>query len=255
MKIRNIELPLANGEKVRGNTIVDPTWNLAAQRFGAKPDNFCKSYEEIRKNDVVDGKDHECHKNDEQLQDCTLSLDDASLRKLYTSVGLTDEKGNFPIIELMAKSNLLDELFANELGKNIEKQLLLLAKECPDFASCQNSTSKILESVFMNNKNLKYDRCVIDRVFEREDKAKRPVLYVYIESEELGKQFYFADKSEKQFIPMTQEEFEERFECYELDLRESNGVRPWEENAQEKGQEDLSRSSGKIVALEEEVER
>ena len=48
-KIKDIELPLANGESVKGNTIIDPTWNLTSHRFGGKPNNFCISYEEARK--------------------------------------------------------------------------------------------------------------------------------------------------------------------------------------------------------------
>lgn len=255
MKVRNIELPLANGETVKGNTIVDPTWNLSAQRYGARPENFCKSYEEIRKNDIADGQDHECHKNDEELQDCNLNLDDASLRMLFSSIGLANDKGEFPITEFMAKSKLLDEMFANEPTRNIEKQLLLLANECPEFAECQNSTTTILESVSLANENLQFDRAVVNRVYEREDGAKRPVLYVYVESEELGKRFYFADKNERRFAELSQEEFEKRFECYDLDLQASNGVRPWEENANEKENVDLARSSGKIVAAKEVDER
>lgn len=49
LKLIDVELPLANGETVKGNTILDPTWNLARQRFGGMPDNFCMTYEQARK--------------------------------------------------------------------------------------------------------------------------------------------------------------------------------------------------------------
>ena len=52
LKIIDIELPLENGETVIGNTILDSTWNLSANRFDGKPNNFCLSYEEIRKRDI-----------------------------------------------------------------------------------------------------------------------------------------------------------------------------------------------------------
>ncbi len=42
LKIKDIELPLANGETVKGNTILDPTWNLTDNRFGAKPRKFLR---------------------------------------------------------------------------------------------------------------------------------------------------------------------------------------------------------------------
>ncbi len=37
LKIKDIELPLASGEVVKGNTILDITWDLARYRFGGKP--------------------------------------------------------------------------------------------------------------------------------------------------------------------------------------------------------------------------
>ena len=40
LKLENMEFELANGEKVTGTTIVDPTWNLALQRYGCKPNHL-----------------------------------------------------------------------------------------------------------------------------------------------------------------------------------------------------------------------
>lgn len=220
LKVKDIELLLANGEIVKGNTILDPTWNLTAHRFGAKPDNFCISYEQARKNDIdYEGKDTNCHKNDEQLQDATLNLDEQSLRQLFASVGLADQNGLFPIKDLIKKSILLDELYANQPEQNISNQFLLLKQTCPDFATCQNSSMRILSEVLLDNKNLKFNRCVVDRVYNREDKEKRPVIFVYIDSNELGKKFYFADRDEGQLVGLSQEEFTKQFECYEEDLK------------------------------------
>lgn len=220
LKIKDIELPLANGEIAKGNTILDPTWNLTRHRFGGKPDNFCINYEQARKNDIdIEGKDHNCHKNDEQLQDATLNLDEQSLRRLFTSVGLADRDGQFPIKDLLEKSKLLDEFYANQPEQNISKQFLLLRQTCPEFATCQNSSMSILSDVLLSNENLRFNKCVVDRVYNRTDKEKRPIMFVYIDSNELGKRFYFANKDEGQFVGLTQEEFTEQFECYEEDLK------------------------------------
>lgn len=220
LKIKDIELPLANGEIAKGNTILDPTWNLTRHRFGGKPDNFCISYEQARKNDIdSEGKDHKCHKNDEQLQDATLNLDEQSLRRLFTSVGLADKEGQFPIKDLLEKSKLLDEFYANEPERNINKQFLLLRQTCPEFATCQNSSMAILSDVLLSNENLRFNKCVVNRVYNRTDKEKRPILYVYINSNELGNKFYFANKEEGQFVELLQEEFIKQFECYEDDLK------------------------------------
>lgn len=249
LKIKDIELPLANGEIVKGNTILDPTWNLASHRFGGKPENFCIDYEEARKNDIDSkGKDHMCHKNDEDLKDATLKLDDKSLRQLFASVGLADKDGQFPITNLLEKSKEIDEIYANDPNQNIKNQFLLLSKACPEFATCQDSSMSMLETIFEKNENLKFKKCVINRVYARDDEQKSPILYVYINSDELGKKFYFADKNEGQFIELTLEEFIKKFECYEKDLEELEGIRPWESEEQEKRDINLATSSGDIVA-------
>lgn len=252
LKIKDIELPLASGGVAKGNTILDPTWNLTSHRFGGKPDNFCISYEQARKNDIdEEGKDHYCHKNDEQLQDATLNLDEKSLRNLFTSVGLADKEGQFSIKDLLEKSTLVDIFFARQPEQNINKQFLLLRQACPEFATCQNSSMRILSDILLNNENLRFNKCVVNRVYSRNDKEKRPILYVYVDSNELGKKFYFASQEEGQFVGLSQEEFTEQFECYEEDLKRTNGLRPWEMMEQEKKEVDLSKSSGEIVAKEE----
>lgn len=219
LKIKDIELPLANDEIVKGNTIVDPTWNLTSNRFSGKPNNFCISYEQARKNDVDrKGVDSECHKNDEKLQDAILNLDEKSLRQLYTSVGLADRNGEFPLKELKEKSVLLDKYYANEPEQNINKQFLLLSKVCPEFATCQNSSMSIISDILLYNKNFKFEKCCVNRVYDKADKEKRPVLYVYIASKELGKKFYYANKENGKFVELPQEEFLEKFECYDKDL-------------------------------------
>ena len=253
LKITDIELPLANGETVRGNTILDPTWNLTRHRFGGKPGNFCISYDEARKNDIdSEGKDHNCHKNDEELQDATLSLDEQSLRQLFASVGLADKEGNFPIKHLIESAEQIDKDYASDPEQNINNKFLLLKEVCPEFVTCQNSSMSIVRWNLLDSPNLKFDKCVVNRVYDKADKDKSPVMYVYITSEELGRKFYVASKEEGAFVELTEAEFVEQFECYENDLEKSNGIRPWESSEQEKEDINLATSSGKEVANESE---
>ena len=232
--IKDIGLPLANGKTVKGNTILDPTWNLLFHRFGGKPNNFCISYEQARKNDVdTNGTDHNCHKNDAQLENVTLHLDDESLKKLFSSVNLADKNGIFPIINLLENSKQIDKIYANDLEQNINKQFSLLSKVCPEFATCQNSSIFILSKILLNNKNLVFNKCVIHRVYEKTDSNKRPILFVYIDSNELGPKFYYANKKLGQFIELQQEDFTKQFEYYEKDLEAYNFIRPWESHLSE----------------------
>ena len=153
------------------------------------------------------------------MQDATLYLDEKSLRGLFTSVGLADRDGQFPIKDLLEKSKLLDEIYANQPEQNISKQFLLLRQTCPEFATCQNSSMSILSDVLLSNDNLRFNKCVVNRVYNRSDEEKRPILFVYINSNELGNKFYFANKDEGQFVELPQEEFIKQFECYEEDLK------------------------------------
>ena len=231
LKFENMEFELANGEKATGTTIVDPTWNLALQRYGCKPNHLFLSYEDIRKRDIApDGKDTEAHKNDEELKDATFTLDEQRLRELCASVGLARQDGQFPVLNFIEKSKKIDEVCANEPERNIDGQLKLIQKVCPEFAQCQNSTMQMLRTISFNNHNLKFKKCVIDRVYEKEDKSKAPVMFVYFDSAKFRKKFYYADKEQGQFIEIPSKEFEKRFECYDRDLEKNHGRRLWEDD-------------------------
>ena len=84
---------------------------------------------------------------------------------------------------------------------------------------------RALRDIFLDNENLKFNKCVVDRVYNREDKEKRPIMYVYIDSNELGQKFYFADKDEGQFVELPQEEFTKQFECYEEDKKNNKRIK------------------------------
>lgn len=255
LKLNDIEIPTATGEFIKGDTLLDPTWNIAAHRYGGKPENFCRSYEQMRTNDITsDGKDSKAHDAESEdsdyngdLKDVTLDLDEKSLRQIFTSIGIADKNGNFPIIKLIDSSKAADDLNLPE-EESIKKQVLLLAEYYPEFATCQNSTICILKDVLLDNENLKFNKCVANRVYNRSDIYKNPVLYVYVNFPKAGKKFYFADKDTREFIELTQNEFEKKFECYKTDLQESKGIRPWEDSEKEEKTEDLTKSSGKIVA-------
>ena len=189
------------------------------------PENFCNSYEEIRKYDKIESKgiDTEAHKINEN--GVTLSLDKRNVREIFKSIGATDEKGNFPIQKFMSISNMIDASgFPAE--KTVEIQLMLLAGYYPGFAICQNETASILRGILSN---INFNRCVVNRVYERDDENKEPVLYVYADLPEVGKKFYFADKETNKFVGLPEKEFEQRFECYQKDLEKQNGHRPWED--------------------------
>lgn len=253
LKIKDVEIPNEEGQMVRGDTIIDPTWNLTVHRIGGRPNNFCINYEQARKEDInANGRDQECHKNDEKLQDVKLFLDDKNLREMFTSVGLADREGRFPVKSLIEKSNQIDAQFASQPSENIKNQFLLLKSMCPEFATCQNSSMCVIRDILLHHENIRFNKCVASRVYNKSDEDKEPILYVYIDSNDIGRKFYVASKENGQFVEQSQEEFEKNYECYQTDLTNAKGLRPWENNKKTKQEEDLSKSSGKMVAEEGE---
>lgn len=212
--------------------------------------NFCKSYEEIRKNDIKsDGTDSKAHKNDEALSNVTLNLDEQSLRSIFKSIGLADKDGCFPIKSLIDKSDAIANTNLPS-DESVRKQLDLLSSYYPDFATCQNSTLTVLQSIVLNHENLNFNECVVSRVYSKDDDAKKPVIYVYVDLPEKGKTFYFGDDNSKQFLELSQKDFEARFECYEKDIEKNGGNRPWDNDLNPHAPEDLNKSSGKLISSE-----
>ncbi len=226
VKVKNIEIPTENGF-VQGDTLVDPTWNLTASRYGSKPQHFCKSYEELRKVDIgEDGIDNEAHRNYILEHSTTINMDDDSLRRVYKSIGITDKRGRFPIGKLKEQIAQIDES-DNDMQTKMIMKFSVLKQWCPEFATCQNSTIEVLKTVVFENSEFR--RCIASRVYDRADSKKQAVLYVYMDTEENGKQFFYADKEAGEFINLSQEEFEAKFECYEADMKKVPGnKRPWE---------------------------
>lgn len=252
LKIKNLKYENNEGELIQGDTILDPTWNLMAHRYGAKPECFCISYEAIRKQDINnDGIDFECHKNDEELSGITLNLDENTLKTVFSSIGVADHNGNFPIKALVDKSNEIDNLELSD-EESITEQLRLLEEYYPDFSECQNSTMEILSTIILNHENLNFDRCVVKRVYNKDDEEMRPILYVFVQLEDGKKIFYFADKENKRFEELTQKKFEERFECYDIDMDVYEGYRPWDDNVNIEITKDLNTSSGTVTIQEGE---
>ena len=242
--VKNVEIPTENGI-IRGNTIVDSTWNLRDNRYGARPEHFCVSYEDIRKLDIDEaGKDYECHKNDELEKMETISMDEESLRKVYTSIGIANERGKFPIGKLIDKMEEINKNTTN-WDDNIREKFNALEAYCPEFADCINSTTGVIAGIlFDDNGNLQLKRCIADRVYDKADQSKKAVLFTYFDLGEEEKRFFYADKEDGKFIMLSQEEFEKKFDCYEMDKEKYGGKTIWESS--QTVQEEKSTSSGEI---------
>lgn len=241
LKLKDLDIPTKDGI-MHGNTILDPTWDLALQKFGARPNNFLLSYEDIRKGDIlVDGTDRGSHKNDEKLSDCTISISDEALREAYRSIGLTmNGTTNFPIGKLIEAIHQEDKSLS--LEQRIERRFSLLAQYRPDFAKFIDSSEFILPRVVIPEKELEYDKAIIDKVHRKDDENKNAVLYTYIR--EGDKEFFYAAEREtQQFTKMSREEFEQTYKMFDKDLEKTEGKNRWDIGIQK--EVDLNSISGR----------
>lgn len=219
LKIKNIVLPLEDGTFAKGNTVMDPTWNIASHKFNARPQTFCLSYDEIRKHDIVDGIDGEYHRNDEKLQDANLELSVPELRNVFKSVGLTDRDGNFPVKALCMQSNAVDEKYNGNIHENLKEQLELLENACPEINKFMDSCMFTLDTILFQHPSFQNADISINRVYNKNDKSKKPTLYVsYAQKPNEPYKFFVANTNENKFNELTEEEFDLNFEHYKADL-------------------------------------
>ena len=62
-------------------------------------------------------------------------------------------------------------------------------------------------------------------MYKRSDKEKMANLYLYADFGKDGKVFYVADRETGKFVELEQRDFEEQYECYQMDLDRSGGIR------------------------------
>ena len=218
LKINDIEIPTKDGVK-KGNTLVDPTWDLVFTKYDGKTNYFCKNYQTIRKADTTILGDSEVHKKEKLENEDFIEIDDETLRRLYSSIGLADKEGHFPIKDLIDKVNQINNENI-DFKEKIVKKIEVLQQKCPEYAKNINETIQIMKCIlFANNENFNYNKCVASRVYDRNDDKKKAVLYTYFDLGDGQQMFYYADQESGEFINLDKEEFENKFECYENDLK------------------------------------
>ncbi len=235
LKVENIELPCADGSVIKGDTIVDPTWNLASHRFGLRPPTFCITYEQARELDIEpDGTDSYAHRfvceeipGAPKIKNATINLDELSLRRVFASVGLARENGEFPTSVYNDLFKTAGKMYESDPNTYFQKMFKITSEICPTFTKAPYESMEFLSSALLGSQNENIRRVVINRVYDKNDKSKSPVLYTYADMGELGESFFVADKEKGSMVAISREEFEKKFDCYDFDLQARNGIRPW----------------------------
>ena len=232
LMIKEIEIPRSDGTIVKGDTLMDPTWNLTSNRFDAFPNHFCKSYEEIRKFDITkDGKDTKSHKNEEleKKTNSLIEIEESMAHKIYARIGIAKENGHFYIEDRVKESREVALNQTLSIEEKIDKQLEIVKKYHPDFVNCPNSSMDIIAGKLLNQEGMLLKKVVANRVYARDDNVNRKLLmYIWVDIGNGKETFYLADPEKSEFIKIDRQTFVEKYECYDLDLKKRKGIRPWE---------------------------
>ena len=249
--LENTEIPTPNG-MIRGNTLLDPTWDLASSRFNGKPFHFYKSYKDLREADISpSGKDSKAHKCSILEQIDTVSMDESCMRDVFKSIGLTNENGEFFIKDVMEKVQEIDNT-SESVEENIRAKFELLRNIEPNFAQTINSTMKIIQNVlFVKNEKINYGKSVISRVYDKSNDERNAVMAMYFDFlDGKGKRFFYADREKGEMIELPAKEFIERFDCYDYDIEAFGNKRFWELDKEIETSKEVS--SGEIVGRDGE---
>ena len=73
---------------------------------------------------------------------------------------------------------------------------------------------------------MNYKKLIINRVYNKNDDKKRPLVYLWFNLDDEKELFYIAENGD--FTQMSREDFVNNYECYKNDLLKTNGIRPWE---------------------------
>ena len=129
--------------------------------------------------------------------------------------------GEFPFDETERKVKEIGKMY-DDTPRKIEAQLSYLSKKYPNLAKAPNETADLLTATVINKENMQADRSVVKKVYDKADKSKEPVLFIYTSSDEFGEIFYYANKEKAEFTKLSKEEFVNKFECYQMDIDKNN---------------------------------
>ena len=151
------------------------------------------------------------------------------MRETFKSIGLTNENGVFLGADMFQESkNIAKEEIP--LKDKVKKQLDLVARTNPVFDKTINETTSLLSLYILRKKEMPFEKCEIKRVYDKSDKEKNAIMYVYCDMGKEGKSFFVPQNGE--FKEMEIQEFSKQYECYQADINKNKGLRFWESRVQ-----------------------
>lgn len=207
--LEDIDIPQKDGTSMKGNTLLDTTWNLDEARFGGIPTYFGRAYKDIKEEEnnnplaphispVLDSVD-------------TTEIDYDVLKEQYLAADLLDRYDKYK--ELWEQATEIVE--GEPIEELIRRRLQAIVDTCPECANCVNETNNMISGLMFWKLPTGMNKCIVSKAYKKNDQDKKAVSLIYFDLGSKGTKIMCADKENGGFTELTQQEFKEKYSCYD----------------------------------------
>ena len=193
-------------ELSEGNIITDATWDLTNCLYGAKPEYFGITYEELRQRD----QGRNSHKLKNPPEDA-IEINDEELREIFYSIGITNEDRSFkfPLFRKLSDLNLEEFETSDE---KVNCFLNFLIQNCPEELSHLEETRQIMEMFISQKVGIPNDKITTKYVYDKDDKTcEKPYLISHINDEEMRDTVKFLNLETMSFDDLSIEDLDKQY--------------------------------------------
>lgn len=199
-------------ETEEGNIITDPTWDLKNSLYGARPNYFGRTYEQLRADEEGLSNAHKLENPPENV----IEITEKELREIYHSLGYTKEDRTF-IFPILDKVQGINEKEYNSMDEKLDTFFAMFAENFSDEATHLSETRGILESC-MYELGIEPRNLATKFVYSKDDEdCQKPFLTLCINSEQTKSRIVLLDADEVQFKGMDINEFDKQYKAHDLD--------------------------------------
>lgn len=220
-----------------GNIITDPTWDLSNSCFGARPNYFGRTYEELRKDDEPLSNAHKLETPPEDV----ISISEQELREIYHSIGLTNEDRTFPL-PILGEVEKINEQGYKTSDEKYAALFEMFSQKFPEKSRHLSESRSILKSAFVNL-GLDGKEIISEFVYSLDDEEfSNPLLVFHNNSEKSKRVVKILGKKDGSFTTMDLEEFDKKYRLHRLDTLEPFWKKylPQKEEKQQEEKGDIS---------------
>lgn len=199
-------------ETEEGNIITDATWDLTSSLYGAKPNYFGITYEELCDEESEIANSHRLKHHPKNV----IKISERELRDIYYSIGIIGEDRKFPL-PILAKTQEVNSENYDSIEEKLNAFFNMFMKEFSKEASHLSETRNIIQQC-LENLGIARERITTKFVYSKEDiQCLRPYLVIHIDSEEIKNKIYLLNTNEMIFENIEIDKFDDKYRVHKFD--------------------------------------